>query len=164
MPIKDYFSSSYAEARAKFVDAARNGGAEVASYRLPDYLGPAGENLAVEVACMRVASARNLLLVISGTHGVEGFAGSGCQVGFFDDQLYESLPPHAGAIVIHALNPYGFAWLRRVNENNVDLNRNFQDFTRPLPLSRDYDMLHKMLVPDDWDGPKRKEADAALSP
>jgi hypothetical protein len=112
---------------------------------------------------MRVASARNLLLVISGTHGVEGFAGSGCQVGFFDDQLYESLPPHAGATIVHALNPFGFAWLRRVNEDNVDLNRNFRDFTKPLPLSRDYNMLHKMLVPDDWDGPKRKEADAALA-
>jgi len=163
MPIKEYFSSSYAEARAKFVDAARNGGAELASYRLPDYSGPAGEELAVDVARMRVASARNLLLVISGTHGVEGFAGSGCQVGFFNDQLYEALPPYTGAIIVHALNPFGFAWLRRVNENNVDLNRNFQDFAKPLPLSRDYDMLHKMLVPDDWDGPKRKEADAALA-
>ena len=145
MPIKDYFSSSYAEARAKFLDAARHAEAELASYRLPDYSGPTDEELVVDVARMRVARARNLLLVISGTHGVEGFAGSGCQVGFFDDQLYEALLPHAGAILIHALNPFGFAWLRRVNENNVDLNRNFQDFTKPLPLSRDYDLLHKML-------------------
>jgi len=26
---------------------------------------------------------------------------------------------------VHVLNPYGMAWLRRTNENNVDLNRNF---------------------------------------
>lgn len=28
--------------------------------------------------------------------------------------------------MVHVLNPYGMAWLRRVNENNVDLNRNFR--------------------------------------
>ena len=29
--------------------------------------------------------------------------------------------------MIHALNPFGFAHLRRANEDNVDLNRNFVD-------------------------------------
>jgi hypothetical protein len=28
-------------------------------------------------------------------------------------------------VLLHALNPFGFAHLRRVNEDNVDLNRNF---------------------------------------
>ena len=28
-------------------------------------------------------------------------------------------------MLIHCLNPYGMAWLRRGNEKNVDLNRNF---------------------------------------
>jgi len=28
-------------------------------------------------------------------------------------------------VFLHALNPYGFAWLRRVDENNADPNRNF---------------------------------------
>jgi hypothetical protein len=28
-------------------------------------------------------------------------------------------------VLVHGLNPYGFAWLRRSNEHNVDLNRNF---------------------------------------
>jgi hypothetical protein len=30
-------------------------------------------------------------------------------------------------VVLHVLNPYGMAWLRRFNEHNVDLNRNFLD-------------------------------------
>jgi len=35
-------------------------------------------------------------------------------------------PPEGCALVlVHVLNPYGMAWLRRANENNVDLNRNF---------------------------------------
>jgi hypothetical protein len=28
-------------------------------------------------------------------------------------------------VLLHAINPYGFAWQRRFNENNIDLNRNF---------------------------------------
>jgi hypothetical protein len=65
-------------------------------------------------------------------------------------------------VLVHALNPYGFAWLRRVNENNVDLNRNFRDFTEPLPLSSAYEAVHDWLVPADWDGPARKTADSEI--
>ena len=162
MPIKEYFSSSYSEARLKFVAAARSAKAELDSYRLTGRAGPDNEDLTVDVAKIGPKDARNMLLVISGTHGVEGFCGSGCQVGYFNDRLFEVLPPHTGATLVHALNPFGFAWLRRVNEDNVDLNRNFQDFAKPLPSSPEYDRLHKLLVPDDWDGPKRREADAAL--
>jgi len=63
------------------------------------------------------------LLHTTGVHGVEGFAGSGLQI-----HLLEDGPPLAkstAAIFVHGINPYGMAWLRRVNENNVDLNRNF---------------------------------------
>jgi hypothetical protein len=58
----------------------------------------------------------------SGLHGVEGFAGSAIQL-----QLVNDLPElsvDTALIVVHVLNPYGMAWLRRFNENNVDLNRN----------------------------------------
>ena len=33
--------------------------------------------------------------------------------------------PPLRCVLLHALNPFGFAWRRRVNEDNVDLNRNF---------------------------------------
>jgi hypothetical protein len=65
-------------------------------------------------------------------------------------------------MLIHALNPFGFAWLRRVNEDNVDLNRNFHDFAEPLPSSESYEALHDWLIPTEWEGEKREEADAAL--
>jgi hypothetical protein len=63
---------------------------------------------------------------------------------------------------VHALNPFGFAWLRRVNEYNVDLNRNFQDFNKSLPSSAPYEAFHDCLVPKDWEGDERVNADAAL--
>ena len=64
--------------------------------------------------------------ISSGIHGVEGFFGSAVQLAFLD-----SLPPNwqpppgTKFILLHALNPFGFAWRRRFNEENVDLNRNF---------------------------------------
>src|SRR5262249_32369390 len=152
----------YLEARRKFIDAARKSESELQSYILREHRGPDGEELAIDVARIGPEQTRNLLIVISGTHGVEGFCGSGCQVGYFRDQLFGALPANARALLIHTLNPFGFAWLRRVNESNVDLNRNFQDFSLSLPASPEYDAIHKMLLPDDWQGPKRDEADRAL--
>jgi hypothetical protein len=52
--------------------------------------------------------------------------------------------------LVHALNPYGFSHLRRVNEDNVDLNRNFHDFTRPSAPNAEYARLHACLVPATW--------------
>ncbi len=48
------------------------------------------------------------------------------------------------------LNPYGFSWWRRTTHENVDLNRNFQDFTRPLPHNAAYDEIAHLVVPDTW--------------
>ena len=163
MPIKEYFAESYSEARTKFVDAACRAKADWAPYVLPDTKGPNNEELVIDVARIGSEHPRSLLLIISGTHDIEGFCGSGCQVGYFTDQLSEALPANTGAILIHALNPYGFAWLRRVDQCNVDLNRNFRNFSSELPTSPGYDAIHNILVPADWEGPKREEAESALA-
>ena len=65
-------------------------------------------------------------------------------------------------LLLHAVNPYGFSHIRRVTEDNVDLNRNFQGFSKPLPENRGYAAIHDLLVPPDWDGPGRARAEAAL--
>jgi hypothetical protein len=65
-------------------------------------------------------------------------------------------------MLIHALNPFGFAWLRRVNEANVDLNRNFQDFNKSLPSSAGYEAFHEYLVSQEWEGDEHAKAEVAL--
>ena len=56
-------------------------------------------------------------------HGVEAYTGSAVQLALLDAP---PLPgPEEAVILVHVLNPYGMAGLRRTNENNVDLNRNF---------------------------------------
>jgi hypothetical protein len=162
MSISEYFAGTYREARNNFLAAARTAGTKLTHYTLPNLYGPENEELVVDVARLGPNNPTRILMLISATHGVEGFCGSGCQVGYLTDQLYNVLPANAGAILIHALNPFGFARLRRVNEDNVDLNRNFQDFSKELPSSSLYEPLHNWLVPKDWDGDQRRTADAAL--
>jgi hypothetical protein len=66
-------------------------------------------------------------------------------------------------VLVHALNPYGFANARRVNEDNVDLNRNFIDHDQPPPTNTAYDEIHHLLIPSDWGGPGQAEADKELA-
>ena len=162
MPVAEYFSPDYVTARERFRSSATSARASLTSYELPGRRGQQNEPLTIDVARLGAEQADSALIVISGTHGVEGFCGSGCQVGFFMDRLYEALPASACAVIIHALNPYGFSWLRRVNEDGVDLNRNFVDFSRPLPSSAAYEPLHEWLVPADWQGTARQQADLAM--
>jgi hypothetical protein len=162
MPVSEYFSADYAAARERFRTSAQSAGASLDSHELPHHRGLGNESLTIDVARLGARDATSALILISGTHGVEGFCGSGCQVGFFADRLYEALPPTACALVIHALNPHGFSWQRRVNEDGVDLNRNFIDFSRPLPSSAAYAPLHDWLVPREWQGPARQQADLAI--
>lgn len=163
MPTADYFSADYASARERFRSAAARAAAATTSYSLPDHRGPGGEDLTLDVARLGDVRAQSALLLIAGTHGVEGLAGSGCLVGLLEDRLHEALPKSGCLLLLHAINPYGFAWLRRVTEDGVDLNRNFVDFSKPLPSSEAYERLHDWLVPKGWEGEIRRAADAALA-
>jgi len=163
MSTDEYFAGDYKEARAKFIASANAANAHVWKGRVLPLEGPNGWELAMDVAEIRSDDQPYLLLVISGTHGVEGFCGSGCQVGFLRDRVYEMLPSTVRVVLIHAINPYGFAYLRRVNEDNIDLNRNFHDFKgTPLPSSKDYETIHEWLVPADWNGQARQYAESEI--
>ena len=118
------FSPNYSAARARF-----RAGAHAADARLEEHpigqVGPDGEDLTIDVAILGNPEPTRAVVVSSGLHGVEGFFGSAVQAALLEDVLGGWHPPDDGALILlHALNPYGFAWLRRVNESNVDLNRN----------------------------------------
>jgi len=146
MRVNQFFSADYQEARCAFLDAARVAGAKVESFRNPQ-LGEGGRDLFTDVALLGPEDAENVLVLISGTHGVEAFGGSGIQVGLLQEGLSGRLRPNTRLIMIHALNPYGFANLRRCNEDNVDLNRNFVDHSLPSPENQEYDQLADVIAP-----------------
>lgn len=145
------FHPSYAGARAAFLDAAAAAQARISSDEHP-LRGRDGEVLAVDVAVLGDPAARKRLLVSSGCHGVEGYCGSGVQIAALQDAALHAACRRTGVTLVlaHALNPYGFSHLRRVTHENVDLNRNFQDFGRPLPVNEAYAELHALLLPADW--------------
>src|SRR5256885_2014979 len=117
-----FFSPHYFTARDRFREIAVSAGGRLETIPL-DAKGPNGEAFGIDIAWFGAANPRRVLLHSSGLHGVEGFAGSAIQLQLLND--VPTLPEDAALIVVHVLNPYGMAWLRRFNENNVDLNRNF---------------------------------------
>lgn len=160
--VTDFFSANYAEARTKFLEAASNAGVPVESHLNDNAKGPDGGALYTDVAKLGPADAPATLLIQSGTHGVEGFCGSGAQVGFLRTLESRELPANLQIVLIHAINPYGFAWLRRVNEDNVDLNRNFVDHTMPYPDNHSYEELAELIAPKDISEDALRAANAKL--
>lgn len=140
------FPRDYESGRAQFLEAAKIAKAPVRRYENPNK-GPLGEDLSTDVALQGAAGAPSLLVTISATHGVEGFCGSAVQADWLCESVAAPLPDGVAVLHIHAINPHGFAWLRRVTEENVDLNRNFVDFARPLPENPEYDALADAFVP-----------------
>ncbi len=155
------FSRDYAEARERFRDACAGAGVSVRTYENP-CRGPEGETLAMDAAWFGARDAGRVLVTSSATHGVEGFCGSALQVDWIAARGRDPLPADFAVLHLHALNPYGFAWLRRVNEDGVDLNRNFVDFTKPLPANPGYDELHAALLPESAAPAVLARADAAI--
>ncbi|MDH3327514.1 MAG: M14 family metallopeptidase [Gammaproteobacteria bacterium] len=144
------FPASYSIARKQFLAATdllcsqtRNA---TQTYLHP-LRGPSGEELACDVVFLGDTAAVDRVLVVkSATHGVEGFAGSAIQVDclpLLGDILKNNRG--LGIVLIHALNPWGFAWLRRYDHECIDLNRNFINFSKALPEDNDYEKLYSRL-------------------
>lgn len=139
------FSDDYSAARTGFRAAASAAGARLSSLAI-DAQGPGSEPLSIDIAWLGDGSAKKVLIHCSGLHGVEGFAGSAVQWQLL--QQPPSLEADCALILIHILNPFGMSWLRRVNETNVDLNRNFIFAGRPRQMVAEaYVRLDPLLNP-----------------
>ncbi|HEY7689350.1 MAG TPA: M14 family metallopeptidase [Dongiaceae bacterium] len=173
--VSGYFSNGYSEARRKFREVVSAvGGQAVAHHQSgtgPDdataeasglQRADAAEPLSTDVAWFGPADARRLLLAQSGTHGVEGFCGSGIQIGWLATGRHRKLPPDTAMLLIHAINPHGFAWQRRVNEDNIDLNRNFVRHGGGYPVNSGYEQLRDSICPREWTTESRAAADEIL--
>lgn len=149
----DHFPPGYRVSRERFLE-----GLHAISSRLPVLVdsrslrqrGPEGETLALDFAIIGARRPKHALVLSSGTHGVEGYTGSALQHWALTELVPRlSLAPDTALILQHANNPYGFAWTRRVNEDNVDPNRNFREAFDPNQCSADYDALYECLNPAD---------------
>lgn len=163
MEIFSCFSRDYPEARARFLDAVETLDAPVMLDSVAHPLtGPTGDALSTDTALLGDPEADRVLVLISGTHGTEGTCGSACQTAWLRSDRPGQLPSGVRVVLIHAINPHGFAHIRRVTEDNVDLNRNFVDHDAPYPENDDYTGLHDLLLPESWTTEARAKADEGL--
>jgi hypothetical protein len=155
---RESFSDDFASARQKFLGAA------VSSFTYDAPLsGPGGERLGTDTAWIGSVDAQDVLVLVSGVHGAEGYAGSAIQTDLLRNRQKLTLRDNQAILLIHALNCHGFAWDRRVTEEGCDLNRNFIDFDTELPENRDYLQLAEHLLPRSLEPPAIARAEQALS-
>ena len=117
----DSFSNSYAEARAKFITAASAANARVHSYGRDDLAGREGERLTCDVAVLGDDTAEKAMIVITGTHGIEGYCGSAILHSWLKSLVGNTFNDGIKIILVHAINPWAFSHNTRTTENNVDL-------------------------------------------
>lgn len=142
-PLAGYCSEDYYEARQKFLEAAKSCPHVESIDHIPiSTTGYEAQELGIDIAWMGSLDAKNILIHISGTHGVEGHAGSGIQRNLLEEPL--DLDKDTAIIFVHGLNPYGMAVHRRFTENNVNLNRNFTDVRKTPPL---YERIDSLMNP-----------------
>ena len=118
------FSMTYVEARTKFRAAATAQKAKLVS--LPILQDGDDLELTIDIAILQ-GDLPGYVVHSSGTHGIEGYAGSAIQLAILDTIAKTPTQNRPSLVLMHAVNPYGMAHYRRFNEQNVDLNRNAID-------------------------------------
>ena len=121
-----------------------------------------GDGLITQTALVGNPAASTVIVLIGGTHGVEGFAGSAiqCDLMALLAAGYFPLADNEALLLVNALNPWGYAFLHRHDHRGVDANRNAVDFSRPLPANPGYEKIrHLFAIPDP--SRRKKALDAA---
>ncbi len=147
MTDSSWWPANYFASRERFLELAESCGAHTESHPVAS-VGPNGEPLSVDVAAFTSGHDEHLIVLTSGVHGIEGFIGACIQIQALQRLKQGDIPDRTGIVMIHGVNPWGFAHLRRVDENNVDVNRNFINSSVSKPVSHpQYAELNPVINP-----------------
>ena len=146
----EYFYTTYEEVRAHLserVESLKQSGVTV---EYNTYAIDAADDLYIDNIYLPANKENtNLIILTTGVHGMEGYIGSAMLDVFFED-IYPTIDTDkTGILIVANVNPYGMKYMRRYNENNVDLNRNFiEDWsTFDLSSNKEYPKVDKFLQP-----------------
>ncbi len=152
-----FFSTDYITARKRFTAAAAEAGADHQRYYLSQPLVDTSSDCDLSIDVASIGQGSELLVLSSGLHGIEGFFGSAVQLALLEQLRDQSL--RCRVLLIHAMNPWGFHFRRRVDCNNIDLNRNFPT-AQYKGSPNGYHQLNSLLntesasAPFDWFTPR----------
>lgn len=152
----DEYPSSYEDSRARFIQSLelirqKWPQASLESHPLKEH-----PNLSIDWIWAEAPQQENLLFISTGEHGIEGYVGSAMMKLFIEEFVPHLDPEDTGLLLVHAINPWGMKNLRKVNENGVDLNRNFvpgkfnpainPDFLKLIYLINPQQSAHSFLL------------------
>jgi hypothetical protein len=120
-----YFPSSYEDSRARFLQSLgliqqKWHTTQLESYPLKNF-----PDLSIDWLWAHANNKKTLVLISTAEHGIEGYVGYTMMKIFVEEFAPRLNPETTGLLLIHGLNPWGMKYHRKVNENSVDLNRNF---------------------------------------
>jgi len=124
----NYFYESYDENRDRFVNLSLSLKNQFKGVEISRRLVPSKVDTDLSIDTVYIPAQRKpekIIIMTSGVHGIEGFTGSAIQRYFMREVLDSNELEGIGVLIIHAVNPYGYKYGRRVSENNIDMNRNF---------------------------------------
>lgn len=145
------FLLNYDDVRANLKDRVNKLTEDGVAVEVSEYAVDESDDLYIDNIYLPSAKDRtNLIVLTTGVHGMEGYIGS-VMLDVFFEEIYPTLDTEkTGILVIANVNPYGMKYMRRYNENNVDLNRNFiidwDNFD--LSSNKDYPEVKEFLQPE----------------
>jgi len=144
------FPETYEFSRERFrhnLPAIQKGwpAADLSYHRLPG-----DEDLTIDwIHSNALEKNEKVLILTTAEHGIEGYVGAAMMQRFIDQFLPQLDPRTTGLLLVHTINPWGMKHHRRVNADNIDLNRTFlwnQAFDPAF--NPEYDFLNDYINPD----------------
>ena len=147
----DSFYNSYDEIRTHLKDRVTSLREDGITVEVSEYAVDESDDLYIDNIYLPSKNEnKNLIVLTTGVHGIEGYIGS-VMLDVFFEEIYPNIDTdNTGILVIANVNPYGMKYMRRYNENNVDLNRNFiLDWNNfDLTSNKDYPEVKEFLQPE----------------
>ena len=114
------FAKDYRNARRAFIEACEHAHGDSIARVHPKALAPDGKPLFIDSVALGSREAHKALLVITGCRGEDGPLGSRILTSLLDSQVIPLAQTRL--VMVHALNPFGFAWGRHANEDGFSLD------------------------------------------
>ncbi|PYZ96386.1 hypothetical protein CR205_11715 [Alteribacter lacisalsi] len=149
--INKYFKETYTESRENFRNLLSQVQKKWPQARIfTESVGREEDNTIDVIYAEADSSNKQAVMMTSGEHGIEGYAGAAAVHLFVDRYMRHIDPSDTGICLVHGVNPWGMRHFRRVTENNVDLNRNYfpESSTIPTDINQNYENESHIFQPD----------------